>query len=63
MFDVSETGRTSNIEILESIPPGLKDASAIRAIRRSRFRPRIIDGETVSTEKVIRSFSFYYPRN
>ncbi len=63
MFDVSETGRASNIEIVESIPPGLKDASAIRAIRRSRFRPRIIDGEIVSTEKVIRSFSFYYPRN
>jgi|TARA_B100001250_G_scaffold298520_1_gene260086 hypothetical protein len=63
MFDVSEVGRASNIEIIESVPPGLKDASTIRAIRRSRFRPRIIDGKAVSTEKVLRNFSFHYPGN
>ena len=60
MFDVDRFGRTLNLELIESKPEGLKDASSLRAIARSRFRPRIIDGEIVITEKVLRNFSFYY---
>ena len=63
-FDVLPSGRTSNIRILESIPPGFKDDSSARSIARSRFRPRVVDGEPVLAEGVARDFTFYYtPRD
>ena len=63
-FDVLPSGRTSNIRILESEPPGFKDDSSARSIARSRFRPRVVDGEPVLAEGVARDFTFYYtPRD
>jgi len=60
VFDVTPAGRTENIAIVESEPPGLKDESAARAIARSRFRPRMIDGELVRAEGIARNFTFHY---
>ena len=60
VFDVTPAGRTSNISILESEPPGLKDESAARSIARSRFRPRMIDGEIVAAQGIARNFTFLY---
>ena len=63
-FDVLPTGRTANVQVLESEPPGLKDESSARSITRSRFRPRLIDGEPVVAEDIARDFTFYYaPRS
>lgn len=63
-FDVLPSGRTANIRIIESVPPGLKDDSSARSIARSRFRPRVVDGEPVLAEHVARDFTFYYtPRD
>ena len=59
-FDVLVSGRTTNIRILESVPPGLKDDTSARSIARSRFRPRMVDGEPVLAEGVARDFTFYY---
>jgi len=47
-FDVDMYGRTQNVEVLESDPPGFKDESAARSMRQSRFRPRIEDGRFVT---------------
>ena len=63
-FDVTEKGRTTNAIVVESVPPGLKDDSTARAINRSRFRPRMVDGELVLARRLARSFTFYYqPRD
>lgn len=63
-FDVLPSGRTANIRIIESDPPGFKDDSSARSIARSRFRPRLVDGELVMSESVARDFTFYYtPRD
>ena len=63
-FDVLESGRTTNVTVVESVPPGLKDDSTARAITRSRFRPRMIDGVLVSTQGLARNFTFHYlPRD
>ena len=59
-FDVLPSGRTANVSVLESVPPGLKDESSARSIARSRFRPRIIDGELVVATGIARDFTFYY---
>ena len=59
-FDVLPSGRTRNIRIVESDPPGFKDESSARSIARSRFRPQMVDGEPVLAEDVARDFTFYY---
>ena len=59
-FDVTEHGRTENVRVVESVPPRLKDISTERAIKRSRFRPRMVDGEPVVSEGLARNFTFYY---
>ena len=59
-FDVDEHGDPQNVAVLESEPPGFKDDTMVRAIRRSRFRPRVIDGEVVYSTGLIRNFAFHY---
>ena len=59
-FNVLPSGRTANIAILESVPPGFKDESSARSIARSRFRPRLVDGEPVVAAEIARDFTFYY---
>ena len=59
-FDVEASGRTTNVRVVESVPPGLKDDSTARAINRSRFRPRMIDGEIVASTGHARNFTYYY---
>ena len=60
IFDVLPNGRTANVSVVESEPQGLKDESAARSIARSRFRPRMEDGEIVVAEKLARNFTFFY---
>jgi tetratricopeptide (TPR) repeat protein len=59
-FDVDDLGRTRNVTVVESVPPGLKDDSTARALNRSRFRPRIMDGEIVWARGLARNFTFHY---
>jgi tetratricopeptide (TPR) repeat protein len=59
-FDVSDLGRTSGVAVVESQPPGLKDDSTARAINRSRFRPRMVDGEFVWVRGLARNFTYHY---
>jgi len=59
-FDVDTMGRTRNVVVVEAVPPGLKDDSTARAINRSRFRPRIVDGEIVWARGMARNFTFHY---
>ena len=59
-FDVDESGDPLNVAVLESQPPGFKDDTMLRSIRRSRFRPRLVDGEIVYSAGLIRNFTFYY---
>jgi TonB family protein len=58
-FTVDTMGRTRDLEITESEPPGFKDAAVIRLMRDARFRPRIIDGEVVPSRRAYR-FEFRY---
>ena len=62
-FDLDKTGHASNVTIVESDPPGFKDEAVIRHIRRSRFRPQMIDGEPVARESLALQFNYRYSRN
>ncbi len=60
VFDIDVDGKPLNVNVLESDPPGFKDATMLRAIGRSRFRPRIVDGELAYAQGRVRNFSFHY---
>ncbi|HVY65737.1 MAG TPA: tetratricopeptide repeat protein [Gammaproteobacteria bacterium] len=59
-FDVDRNGQTSNVTIVESDPPGLKDEAVSTQIRRSRFRPQMVDGEIVNGEGLGLRLTFQY---
>ena len=43
-FDIDLAGNPSDVRILESDPPGFKDEAVLRHVRRSRFRPWVVEG-------------------
>lgn len=59
-FTVNERGRTEDISVLESEPPGLMDGEVERAVRRFVFRPRYVDGQPVATTGQSFRHSFAY---
>lgn len=61
-YSVSTRGRSTNIKLVETDPPGLDDMyqTVGRQMRRLVHRPRHIDGVAVQTDKVRYSHSFYY---
>jgi len=59
-FTVNARGRTEDITVIESQPPGLMDAEVKRAVRRMVFRPRYVDGQPVSTPDQIFRHRFGY---
>ncbi len=59
-FDLSETGQTTNVSVVESKPPGLKDESVLRHVRRSRFRPQMADGRLVPGTDLALQFTYRY---
>ena len=62
-FDLDPAGRSANVVVVESVPPGLKDESVLRHVRRSRFRPQMVNGELVSGEELALQFNYRYTPN
>ncbi|NVK55810.1 MAG: M56 family metallopeptidase [Alteromonadaceae bacterium] len=44
-FDITETGTTDNIKVLESVPKGIFDESAVQAMTKWRYKPRVQGGQ------------------
>jgi TonB family protein len=59
-FDVEPTGQSANAVVVESSPPGLKDEAVLRHIRRSRFRPQIVNGQLVRGVNLALQFNYRY---
>ena len=59
-FDVDRYGRTSNVRVARSDPPGFKDDAVVRAVRRWRFRPLVQDAEIVTRDDVALRVNFRY---
>lgn len=58
-FTVNAEGRVENIEILSESPRGGGFAgTAIKALEKSRFKPRYENGNPVATDHVIHTFNF-----
>ena len=48
-FAISPTGRTKDVRVVESEPPGTFDQAAIRAIERWKYTPKVQDGTAVES--------------
>ena len=46
-FTITKDGRVANQRVLTANPPGVFDKAAIKAIKKWKFNPKIVDGETV----------------
>jgi TonB family protein len=59
-YDVTAGGRTQNIQVFESYPPGLMDREVTRIVNRFKYRPRMIKGQAVPTESLRFRHEFKY---
>ena len=48
-FNINESGRVSDVEVLESTPAGTFDESAVNAVRKWIYEPRRENGVAVAT--------------
>ena len=44
-FTVTEAGTVENPEVFRAMPPGVFDSAAIRAVRRWKYQPQMVDGK------------------
>jgi TonB family protein len=58
-FTVDPLGRTTDVVVTDSYPPGFKDSAVIRLIRDARFRPQLENGAFTSARRAYR-FEFRY---
>ena len=61
-FDVTKTGESVNIKLVESRPPGLTkiEQRLVRALRSVMHRPRMEDGSMIDTQQLIYEYEFSY---
>lgn len=59
-YDVGADGRTANVEVVESDPPGLMEDSLKSVYSRSAYRPRFVDGESMDTTSLLSRHDFSY---
>ncbi len=51
-FDISTTGAVKNARVVKSQPPRIFDKAARRAIRKWKYKPKIVNGKAVETKGV-----------
>ena len=57
-YDVNEDGQTINIQVIESSSEGVIDLASTRAINRTKYRPKYIDGLPKLSEGLILSHEY-----
>ena len=57
-FLVDETGRVQEPKVVESQPRGVFDRVALDAVRKFKYRPRVVNGRPVRVDHVLHRLSF-----
>ena len=52
-FIVDDSGYVGHVKVIKSQPKGIFDESAIRAVKKWRFKPGYVEGEAVSTRVIV----------
>ncbi|WIO75145.1 TonB family protein [Porticoccaceae bacterium LTM1] len=58
IFDITPTGTTTNIRIIESKPARIFDSAAIQAVRKWRYRPEKVEGTAIGTQDITQRITF-----
>lgn len=51
-FDITTTGATSNVKVVDANPKRIFDRAAARAVSKWKYRPKIVDGKALITKNV-----------
>ena len=46
-FDITKTGATANVEVIDAMPEGVFDKAAIKAVKRWKYTPPMQEGEPI----------------
>lgn len=60
-FTITKDGVVTNARVLKADPPGVFDKAALRAIKKWKFAPKIIDGQAVE-QKAAQEIKFKMPK-
>ena len=57
-FDITSTGQVVNASVVERQPSGIFDRSALQAIAKFRYKPKVVDGQPVPVSGLYYRFTF-----
>lgn len=57
-FTIDPVGNTTDIEVLDSDPPRVFDREAIRALRKWKYKPKVVDGKAVPQPGIVVQLDF-----
>ena len=57
-YDIGRDGRVRNLQVLESLPPGVFEAAALAAVAQWRYRAPVIDGAPRAVSGVVSTLRF-----
>lgn len=57
-FDITASGATTNVKVIDSKPKGVFDRAAVRAVRKWKYRPRVVDGKALAKTGIRVNFPF-----
>ncbi len=57
-YDVTAQGEVANPRVVESVPSGVFDAAALRAVSQWRFRPPMVSGRNVALRDRVSTLRF-----
>ena len=57
-FTILPSGATANAEVIESHPSGVFNNSALKAVQRFKYKPKVVDGEARAVHNVHHRLSY-----
>ena len=57
-FTITETGATADASIIEAHPSGIFNSSALKAVKKFKYKPKVVDGRAQSVHNVQHRLTF-----
>ena len=57
-YTVTQNGSTQDPKAVDCSPPGAFERASIKAVRKFKYRPRMVDGEPIEVAGVQNKFTF-----
>ncbi len=57
-FDITPIGTTENVSVVRGVPEGIFERSAVNAVKRWRYRPKMQEGQAVAYPGMVQRITF-----